>query len=123
MQFMCAASGCGLLANASGSRWKRNSILDCVFATGFDLEFNFDLETVLELGSVLKTQPKCNFERKSIMETECIINSLGGQRANATIVRKIGDNQYESEYNGVRCTAIFNPFSGYYYVDDVYGIL
>jgi len=57
------------------------------------------------------------------METECIIHSLGGKPANATIVRKIGDNQYEAQYNGVRCTAIFNPFSGYYYVDDVYGIL
>ena len=81
------------------------------------------MELDLELESVLKTQPKCNFERKSIMETECIINSLGGKPANATIVRKIGDNQYEAQYNGVRCTAIFNPFSGYYYVDDVYGIL
>ena len=57
------------------------------------------------------------------METECIIHSLGGKPANATIVRKIGDNQYEAEYRGVRCTAIFNPFSGYYYVDDVSGIL
>ena len=57
------------------------------------------------------------------METECIIHSLGGKPAKATIVRKIGDNRYEAEYRGVRCTAIFNPFSGYYYVDDVYGIL
>ena len=21
------------------------------------------------------------------------------------------------------CTAIFNPFSGYYYVDDIYGVI
>ena len=63
------------------------------------------------------------FGKEINMETECIIRSLGGKPANATIVRKIGNNQYEAEYNGVRCTAIFNPFSGYYYVDDVYGIL
>ena len=26
----------------------------------------------------------------------------------AEIIRKIGDNLYLAEYNGVRCTAIFN---------------
>ena len=39
------------------------------------------------------------------------------------IIRQIGDNLYLTEYNGVHCTAIFNPFVGRYYVDDVYGIL
>ena len=39
------------------------------------------------------------------------------------IIRQIGDNLYLTEYNGVRCTAIFNPFVGRYYVDDVYGVL
>lgn len=39
------------------------------------------------------------------------------------IIRQIGDNLYLAEYRGVRCTAIFNPFTGAYYVDDVYGIL
>ena len=28
-----------------------------------------------------------------------------------------------AEVNGVRCTAIFNFFTGAYYVDDVYGIV
>ena len=41
----------------------------------------------------------------------------------AEIIRCIGDNQYLAEVNGVRCTAIFNIFTGRYYVDDVYGIL
>ena len=40
----------------------------------------------------------------------------------AEIIRCIGDNLYLAEINGVRCTAIFNFFTGAYYVDDVYGI-
>ena len=40
----------------------------------------------------------------------------------AEIISRIGDNQYLAEYNGVRCTAIFNPFVGAFYVDDVYGV-
>ena len=39
----------------------------------------------------------------------------------AEIIKKIGENLFLAEYNGVRCTAIFNCFNGYYYVDDVYG--
>ena len=41
----------------------------------------------------------------------------------ATILEKIGDNRYLAEYNGVKCTAIFNFFTGRYYVDDVYGVM
>ena len=41
----------------------------------------------------------------------------------ATIIKSIGDNLYMADYNGVKCTAIFNPFTGRYYVDDVYGVL
>ncbi len=41
----------------------------------------------------------------------------------AEIIKCIGDNLYLAEYNGVRCTAIFNFFTGSYYVDDVYGIV
>ena len=40
----------------------------------------------------------------------------------AEIIRQIGNNRYLAEYNGIRCTAIFNVFTGRYYVDDVYGI-
>ena len=40
----------------------------------------------------------------------------------AEIIRQIGDNLYLAEVNGVRCTAIFNCFTGGYFVDDVYGI-
>ena len=61
-----------------------------------------------------------------IDKCECYIHSLkkDGQSnlAEATIIKKIGDNLYLAEYNGVRCTAIFNPFVCRYYVDDVYGL-
>ena len=39
------------------------------------------------------------------------IHSLNGALAEATIVDKVGDNKYIAEYNGVRCTAIYNPVS------------
>jgi hypothetical protein len=39
------------------------------------------------------------------------------------IIKSIGDNLYLAEYNGVKCTAIFNFFTGYYYVDDVHGVV
>jgi hypothetical protein len=54
---------------------------------------------------------------------ECHIHSLDGALAEATIMEKTGDNQYVAVYNGVRCTAIFNPFVGKYYVDDKYGVI
>ena len=40
----------------------------------------------------------------------------------AEIIQCIGDNRYLAEVNGVRCTAIFNPFVSRYFVDDIYGI-
>jgi hypothetical protein len=41
----------------------------------------------------------------------------------ATIIKRIGDNLYLADYNGVKCTAILNFFTGYYYVDDVFGVM
>ena len=63
------------------------------------------------------------------MKVEAYIHSLKNRKTDtnklgeAGIIRQIGDNQFLAEYNGVRCTAIYNPFVGRYYVDDVYGIL
>jgi len=54
---------------------------------------------------------------------ECHIHSLNGGLAEATILKRTGDNQYLADYNGVKCTAIFNPFVGRYYVDDKYGVI
>ena len=63
------------------------------------------------------------------MKVEAYIHSLKGHEndrhvpGEAEIIRQIGDNQYLAEVNGVRCTAIFNPFVSRYFVDDVYGII
>jgi hypothetical protein len=61
-----------------------------------------------------------------IDKCQCYIHSLKkgevGGLAEAVILEKIGDNLYLAEYNGVKCTAIYNPFVGKYYVDDVYGV-
>lgn len=51
------------------------------------------------------------------------IHSLGGEIREATIVEKVGDNKYIADYNSVKCSAIFNPFVGEFYVDDIYGII
>ena len=62
------------------------------------------------------------------MKVQAYIHSLKDMKSDrnvlgeAEIIRKIGDNLYLAEVNGVRCTAIFNPFAGRYFVDDVYGI-
>ena len=57
------------------------------------------------------------------IKEEMHIHSLDGELREATIVEKVGDNKYVAEYNGVRCTALFNPFVGRFYVDDKYGII
>ncbi len=51
------------------------------------------------------------------------IHSLDSKLAEATIIDKVGDNKYIAEYGGVKCTAIFNPFVGRFYVDDKYGVI
>jgi hypothetical protein len=57
----------------------------------------------------------------------CYIHSLkqGEQNvlAEATIIKRLGDNDYLADYNGVKCHAIFNPFTCRYYVDDKYGVI
>ena len=51
------------------------------------------------------------------------IHSLDGQFDEVTIVSEKSCNDIIVDYNGVRCTAIYNVFVGCYYVDDVYGIV
>ena len=59
---------------------------------------------------------------------ECYIHSLKDRKSDrnvlgvATIIEKINNNQYLADYNSTKCTAIFNPFVGRYFVDDVYGV-
>ena len=63
------------------------------------------------------------------MQVKAYIHSLKDREndrhvlGEATIIKSIGDNLYLAEYNGVKCTAIFNFFTGSYYVDDVYGVV
>lgn len=41
-----------------------------------------------------------------------------------TMLSKRGDNDYlVMTSSGVICTAIFNPFVGLYYADDLYGVV
>lgn len=62
------------------------------------------------------------------MKVTAYIHSLKDQEhdrhvlGEAEIMEKIENNLYLAEYNGIRCTAIFNPFVCKYFVDDVYGI-
>jgi hypothetical protein len=63
------------------------------------------------------------------MKVTAYINSLKDKEhdrhvlGEAEIIKSIGDNLYPAEYNGVKCTAIFNFFTGRYYVDDVFGVV
>lgn len=53
-------------------------------------------------------------------ETYAMINSLQGQDR-VTVVFQNGSNDIIVRYRGSYYTAIFNPFVGTYYVDDIYG--
>lgn len=63
------------------------------------------------------------------MKVKAYIHSLKDKKhdrhvlGEAEIIKCIGDNPYLAEVNGVQCTAIFNFFTGTYFVDDVYGII
>ena len=57
-----------------------------------------------------------------MFRTQAIVHSLKAQDE-VTILHERGNNDVIAEYNGLRCTAIFNIFSGLFYVDDIYGIL
>lgn len=51
------------------------------------------------------------------------IHSLNGEKAEITVLEKVGDNDYIVNYNGVKCHAIFNRFVCEYYADDIYGVV
>ncbi len=48
------------------------------------------------------------------------INSLNREKAEITVLEKVGDNDYIIDYKGVRCYALFNWFVCEYYADDIY---
>jgi hypothetical protein len=74
-----------------------------------------------------KEKENDNIMEDCITKCECYIHSLKqGEHsalAEATIIKKLGDNDYLAEYNGVKCHATFNPIVGHYYVDDKYGVI
>ena len=54
------------------------------------------------------------------------IHSLGGAMDEVTVLDSQQDGVqtvYIVDYKGVKCTAIYNPFSNAYYADDKYGII
>lgn len=55
------------------------------------------------------------------------INSLSphGEPQEITVLDKPDPNvnAYIVEYRGIKCSAIFNPFTCCFYADDVYGVL
>ena len=56
--------------------------------------------------------------------TEARMNSLHGGYATVTVIgERMDGNQrvYIIRYKDLLCTMIFNPFSGDFYADDVYG--
>lgn len=69
-----------------------------------------------------------SFMEVLILKVEAYIHSLKDKEhdrhvlGEAEIIKSIGDNLYLAKYNDVKCTAIFNPFVGRYFVDDVYGV-
>ena len=43
------------------------------------------------------------------------------KKGEITVLENRGNNEYVVDYNGVKCTAIYNWFSCAYYADDIYG--
>jgi hypothetical protein len=56
----------------------------------------------------------------SVFKTKAMVHSLKAQDE-VVILHEKSCNDVIAEYKEKRCTAIFNPFVGLYYIDDVYG--
>jgi hypothetical protein len=48
---------------------------------------------------------------------------FGHQQAEVTIISRKNNNEVVAELGGNLYTAVFNPFVGAYFVDDVYGYI
>ena len=57
-----------------------------------------------------------------MFKAKAMIHSLKAQDEVVILHRK-GNNDVVAEYRGTRCTAVYNPFVGLFYADDIYGIL
>lgn len=59
-------------------------------------------------------------------QTQAHIHSLNGAMDEITVLDEKQNGRqttYIADYRGVKCTAIFNPFTCEYYADDIYGII
>lgn len=56
------------------------------------------------------------------MKVLAMVHSLK-DLAEVEIIEHKDNNHVTAMYNGVKCTAVFNPFVNRYYVDDVYGVI
>ena len=56
------------------------------------------------------------------MKVMAMVHSLGSL-AEVEIIEHKDNNNVIAEYRGIRCTAVFNVFTGLYYVDDKYGVI
>lgn len=55
------------------------------------------------------------------MKVGARVHSMHGQMCAVELLTKIGDNDYLVKLpSGTVCHAIYNPFAGCYYADDVY---
>ena len=57
-----------------------------------------------------------------MFKTKAQVHSLKAQDE-VTVLHEKGCNDVIAEYKGKRYTAIYNPFVGLFYVDDLYGEL
>jgi len=57
-----------------------------------------------------------------MFQTKALIHSLRSEDT-VTILHENGSNDVVADYTGIRYTAIYNPFVGLYYVDNIYGEL
>ena len=75
---------------------------------------------------LLSTSPVSSRRFLSMSRISSTMSLKQGEKnvlSEATILKRLGDNDYLAEVGGVKCHAIFNPFVGRYFVDDVYGIV
>lgn len=94
----------------------------------WDYDYNMGtLETPTPINGHSDLEDYCDFPVDQTYYVNAHINSLHGDMAEVKILeeRRQENNTmlYIAEYEGKKCTAIFNPFVGQYYVDDIYGVL
>ena len=53
---------------------------------------------------------------------KAMIHSLKEVRE-VQILEQTDNNHVIAEYDGKKCTAVYNVFVGLYYVDDIYGVI